>query len=107
MLDLNNSCTTLTEHNTAQKIWYSKHNSPYIVIQNQHNATDKKHNATQNYGGPIGCIMRLFLRNNLYATTPNFYATVANLDALVTNLDAIILVYSAVAKPLHAHNYNT
>ena len=91
MLDLNNSCTTLTEYNTAQKIWYSKHNSPYIVIHSQHNTTDKVRNATQNYRGPIGCAMRLFLCNNLYATTPSFYATVANLDALVTNLDAINL----------------
>ena len=77
------------------------------MIHSQHNTTDKEHNATQNYGGPIGCAMRLFLRNDLYATTPNFYATVAKLDALVTNLDAIILVYSAVAEPLRAHNYNT
>ena len=52
--------------------------------------------------------MRLILRDDLYATTPNFYATVANLDALVTTLDAIVLVlvYSAVAEPLHAHVYH-
>ena len=49
MLDLNNSCATLTEYNTAQKIQYSKHNSQYI--QSQHNTTDKKHNRTQTYGG--------------------------------------------------------
>ena len=58
------------------------------------------------YGGPIGRAMRLFLRDDLYATTHNFYATVANLDALVTTLDAIVLVYSAVAEPLHAHVYH-
>ena len=48
MLDLNNSCATLTEYNTAQKIQYSKHNSQYK--QSQHNTTDKKHNRTQTYG---------------------------------------------------------
>ena len=46
MLDLNNSCTTLTEYNIAQKIQYSKHNSQYIHIQ--HNTTDNEHNTTQN-----------------------------------------------------------
>ena len=49
MLDLNNSCATLTEYNTAQKIQYSKHNSQYI--HSQHNTTDKEHNTTQNIWG--------------------------------------------------------
>ena len=48
MLDLNNSCTTLMEYNMAQKIYYSKHNSQYLVIHSQHNTTDKEHNTTQN-----------------------------------------------------------
>ena len=46
MLDLNNSCATLMEYNTAQKKQYSKHNSQYI--HSQHNTTDKEHNTTQN-----------------------------------------------------------
>ena len=49
MLDLNNSCATVMEYNTAQKIQYSKHNSQYK--HSQHNATDKEHNATQKYAG--------------------------------------------------------
>ena len=46
MLDLNNSCATMTEYNIAQKIQYSKHSSQYI--HSQHNTTDKEHNTTQN-----------------------------------------------------------
>ena len=46
MLDLNNSCATLMEHNTAQKIQHSKHDSQYI--HSQHNTTDKEHHTTQN-----------------------------------------------------------
>ena len=46
MPDLNNSCTTLTVYNMAQKIQYSKHNSQYI--HREHNTTDKEHDATQN-----------------------------------------------------------
>ena len=46
MPDLNNSCTTLTVYNTAQKIQYSKHNSQYI--HREHNTTDEEHDATQN-----------------------------------------------------------
>ena len=46
MLDFNNSCTTLTECNIAQKIQYSKSNSQYI--HSQHNTTVKEHNTTQN-----------------------------------------------------------
>ena len=49
MLDLNNSCATLTEYNVVQKIKYSKHNSQYI--HSQHSTTDKEHNTTQNICG--------------------------------------------------------
>ena len=49
MLDLNNSCATLTEYNMAQKLQHSKHNSQYI--RSQHNTTDKEHNTTQNICG--------------------------------------------------------
>ena len=53
------------------------------------------------YGGPLGRAMRLFLRDDLYATTPNFYAMVAYLDALITNLNATvsILLYCCMARP--------
>ena len=46
MLDLKNSCASLTEYNMVQKIQYSKHNSQYT--HTQHNTTDKEHNTTQN-----------------------------------------------------------
>ena len=42
------------------------------------------------YGGPIGCAMRLFLRDDLYASISTFYATVANINALVANIDATV-----------------
>ena len=49
MLDFNNSCATLMEYNTAQKIQYSKHNSQYI--HSHQNTTDKEHNTAQNIYG--------------------------------------------------------
>ena len=45
MLELNNSCATLTEYNTAQK--YSIVNTIHYTYS-QHNITDKEHNTTQN-----------------------------------------------------------